>query len=341
MKLWRIVILVLIALVMWYITNRISLDRDVVVKQWDTYQTFLSHMSWWDRITFKIFLKLNYQKTPTLYPGVYRVDKSLSYHTFLNTITTAPKPITVKVTFLEWRSSWDYDTYLSRKGLIQSGEYRSLVTNNQFIDTVRSEFTFLPEKLTSLEWFLYPDTYHLDANKWSLPEQLIKLQLDAFYTKVRGPDPTLFTDFSRKLANDGFVFKMSPYSIVKLASIIENEEKDNQNKQTIAGIFLNRIAEWMQLGADVTLCYGKSITYDQCTPSFIVKHLYDKSNPYNTRTNAGLPPTPISNPSVYTFAWVLTYHKTNYLYYLHDSEWTIHYGSTLQQHNENKQNFLK
>ncbi|MBP7007645.1 endolytic transglycosylase MltG [Patescibacteria group bacterium] len=48
-------------------------------------------------------------------------------------------------------------------------------------------------------------------------------------------------------------------------------------------MFLNRIAQGMLLGADVTLCYGLQVTYDKCTPSFIVDHLVDTNNPYNTR----------------------------------------------------------
>jgi UPF0755 protein len=70
---------------------------------------------------------------------------------------------------------------------------------------------------------------------------------------------------------------------MKLASVIENEEKSNANKPTIAGIFFNRLQEGMRLDADVTLCYGKAVTYDVCTPAFIVQNLYEESNPYNTR----------------------------------------------------------
>jgi UPF0755 protein len=70
---------------------------------------------------------------------------------------------------------------------------------------------------------------------------------------------------------------------MKLASVIENEEKATANKPMIAGIFLNRIQKGMRLDADVTLCYGKGVTYEQCTPAFIVQHLYEDTNPYNTR----------------------------------------------------------
>lgn len=289
----------------------------------------------------KTYLKLHFQSAPPIYPGVFRITTGLTYSDFIKTIAVAPKPITLKLTFLEWRSSFDNDALLTRKWLSSPWAYRSYITDVSTIDLLRRTYQFLPNDITSLEWYLYPDTYFIDTNKWDVVPQIVKLQLDAFYDKVWWPDPSMFTEFSKRLANDGFVFKISPYSIIKLASIIENEEKNNNNKQTIAWLFINRIAQGMLLGADVTLCYWMQVTYDQCTPAFIVKYLNDTSNPYNTRKTAWLPPTPISNPGLSSIASVLTYKKTPYVYYLHDNNWTIYYGSTLEEHNINKSRFLK
>lgn len=298
-------------------------------------------MSAWDSLTTKLYLKLNFQKIPIIYPWVYRFENKLSYKKFVEEISKPPKPITVKVLFLEWRSSFDYDLALVKKWLISNGEYRNYITNKEVVESLRLKYSFLPDWISSLEWFLYPDTYHIDANRWNAIEQLVWLQLDNFYNRVRWPNAELFTSFTKKLSNDGFNFRMSTYSIIKLASIIENEEKNNNNKQTIAWLFINRIQNDMLLGADVTLCYGKWISYDLCTPSYIVQHLYESDNPYNTRKVSWLTPTPISNPSIQTIAKVLTYTKTDYLYYLHDNNWKIYYWITLEDHNRNKSLYLK
>lgn len=341
MKIGRRLFFLIIIFLLWYYFNRVTLTGDVVVKKWDTYQVFFDNMWLRDRLMLKTYLTINFQSTPPIYPWVFRFDKPVTYRDFIKTVAVAPKSITTKITLLEWRSSFDNDALIARKWFSPFWSYRSYVTNKETIDLLRQTYTFLPEDISTLEWYLYPDTYFIDLNKWDIVPQLVKLQLNAFYDKVWWPDPAMFTEFSKKLASDGFVFKMSPYSIVKLASIIENEEKNNQNKQTIAWLFLNRIAQGMLLGADVTLCYGLQATYDKCTPSFIVDHLVDTNNPYNTRKVWWLPPTPISNPSIKSFASVLTYKKTPYLYYLHDSEWTIHYWSTLEEHNRNKTLFLR
>ena len=196
---------------------------------------------------------------------------------------------------------------------------------------MKSDFPFLSALPSgkSLEGYLYPDTYFLDPNS-SIPEQLIKSQLKNFNQKVWIP-------LGDQLQSFGYGF--DSYQLLTLASIIENEEKLAGNKPIIAGIFLNRLEKGMRLDADVTLCYGLKIPYDQCR-SQILANLSDASNLYNTRQNYGLPPTPISSPSVETISATLDFKKTGALYYLHDASGKIHYGTTLEEHNENKKNYL-
>lgn len=340
MKLGRYILIIIVLFILSYFLNSIQLSEDVTVREKDTYAVFYNKMSFYDSLMFKIYLRLHYHKAPTIHPWVYRSEKDLSYSQFLHFISQKPQIVSVNVTLLEGRSSYDYDNYLAKKSLISTWSYRSLVVDKEYIQELRKTYDFLPLDITSLEWYLYPDTYRIDVNKPNTERQLISMQLENFYNKVRWPDPDLFIEFSKKLKSNGFDISLSPYGIIKLASIIENEEKVKDNKRTIAWLFLNRLNLWMQLWADVTLCYGKWVTYSICTPKFIVEHLYDKWNVYNTRTNPWLTPTPISNPSVETIAAVLSYDKTPYLYYLHDSKWWIHYGSTLDEHNVNKSRYL-
>jgi len=62
---------------------------------------------------------------------------------------------------------------------------------------------------------------------------------------------------------------------------------------------------------------------------------------YNTYTNLGLPPAPISNPGIASIKAVLYPQETDFWYYLHDPTGVIHYGRTLEEHNENIANFLR
>ncbi len=117
-------------------------------------------------------------------------------------------------------------------------------------------------------------------------------------------------------------------------------KKKNKNKNIIAWIFLNRIDRWERIDADISLCYGLSIDYGQCTPKIIMKNLTDNSNKYNTRINKWLTPTPIWNPSYETINWLLNFEKTDYMFYLHDCDWQIHVSSTNDQHNVLKNKYI-
>jgi cell division protein YceG involved in septum cleavage len=79
-------------------------------------------------------------------------------------------------------------------------------------------------ELKTLEGFLYPDTYQVDKTK-NIIDQLVYTQLENFNKKVRNKlnNPTNF------------------YTSMILASVVEKEERNNDNKATVAGIFLKRL----------------------------------------------------------------------------------------------------
>jgi UPF0755 protein len=87
------------------------------------------------------------------------------------------------------------------------------------------------------------------------------------------------------------------------------------------------------------VCYAYALTLSDCTPAFIEEHIAEKSK-YNTRNMLGLPPTPITNPSVETFRSVVQSTESPYYYYLHDNNGDIHYGRTLDEHNNNRVKYL-
>ena len=64
-------------------------------------------------------------------------------------------------------------------------------------------------------------------------------------------------------------------------------------------------------------------------------------SPYNTYTNTGLPPKPISNPGKESINAVIYAKNSDYWYYLHDKAGTVHYGKTIEDHQENIARFLQ
>lgn len=132
---------------------------------------------------------------------------------------------------------------------------------------------------------------------------------------------------------------MSINEIVTLASIVDEETimKDEMNK--IAGVYINRLNKGMRLQADPTIKFAIN---DFTIKRVLHKHLVFNS-PYNTYLNAGLPPGPISVPSIHAIDAVLNYDKHNYLYFCAKDDFSGYhnFARTLTQHNKNAHKYRK
>jgi UPF0755 protein len=120
---------------------------------------------------------------------------------------------------------------------------------------------------------------------------------------------------------------------VTLASIVEKETAEPDERPMIAGVLSNRLRIGMMLGADATTIYP--ITKGKPLGRMIrVSELRDR-NPYNTRAVAGLPPGPITNPGRASLAAVLNPARTDALYYVADGSGGHVFSRTLDEHNAN------
>lgn len=179
----------------------------------------------------------------------------------------------------------------------------------------RDRYPWLPPSLPKLEGFLYPDTYRVPEG--ITPEGVVNQMLERF----------------EQIALPLHQPEQSSYSLqewVTLASIVEKEAVVQEERPLIASVFARRLREGIPLGADPTVEYGLGIrqtvdnplTYDQVAiPS-----------PYNTYINAGLPPTPISNPGVASLEASLKPEDTAYLFFMARYDGTHIFSRTVQEH---------
>ncbi len=124
--------------------------------------------------------------------------------------------------------------------------------------------------------------------------------------------------------------------ILTIASLIESEGRNKEERKMIAGIIENRLKIGMALQLDATLQY---IT-GRGSAELTLKDLKIDS-PYNTYVYRGLPPTPISSPGEESIKAALSPTKNDYLFYLHDSTGKIYYAKTFEEHVRNKNKYLK
>lgn len=158
---------------------------------------------------------------------------------------------------------------------------------------------------TSLEGFLFPDTYRLAQN--ATASDLIQRMLVNFEAK-----------FTPQMRSDAAARGLTLYQVVTLASIVERETAVPDERSTVASVYLNRLAIGMRLEADPTVQYAMGYQPDTgqwWNLSLTQNDYLSVDSPYNTYLYAGLPPGPICNPGLGSIEAVIYPAETDYLFF--------------------------
>jgi len=223
----------------------------------------------------------------------------------------------ISFTILEGWNSFEIDTALAEKGLIQLNDFALFVREGGGEQPVWAE----DRPVASLEGYIFPATYFLDPNNFSV-DDLVQRMVD---------------EMEQQLARAGFdqsSSARSQHDILTMASIIELEERSEDNQPLVADILWRRLDDGWQLGADATLFYA--LGHQESLTAADLK----TDSPYNTRINRGLPPTPIAAPGASALRAAISPAANEYWYYLHGSDGQIHFAEDLAGHNANKVKYL-
>lgn len=122
---------------------------------------------------------------------------------------------------------------------------------------------------------------------------------------------------------------------VTLASIVEKETGQAEERSRVAAVFINRLNKGMRLQSDPTIIYGLFGGKGKPSDRPIYRSDIDKPTPYNTYTINGLPPGPIASPGRASLEAVANPSKTNDFYFVADGTGGHVFAATLAEHNEN------
>ena len=159
---------------------------------------------------------------------------------------------------------------------------------------------------TRLEGFLFPDTYEFYVGMQA--SSAINKLLENFHYRITD-------DMLTRMQNMGLDIR----SVVNIASLIEREAANDNERGTIASVIYNRLAANMPLGIDASILYIHPDHEGSPTADMLAE-----DSPYNTRLYQGLPPTPIANPGLASIEAVLSPESTNYYYYALDTATGLH-----------------
>ena len=128
--------------------------------------------------------------------------------------------------------------------------------------------------------------------------------------------------------SEGLPYK-EPYEALIMASIIEKETGVPEERGEIAGVFVRRLARGMLLQTDPTVIYGMGENYR----GRITRADLRRPTPYNTYTNAGLPPTPIAMVGREAIHAALHPADGTSLFFVARGDGTHVFSDTLREHN--------
>jgi UPF0755 protein len=207
----------------------------------------------------------------------------------------------LKVTIPEGLAIDQTATLLTKSGDVDGVSYKDLAGQPAKY-TIPKVGSTAPS-VSSLEGLLFPSTYFLVEGDTA--SDLIATQLETFEAKTSG----LPWSNAESLG-------VTPYEIIIIASMIEKEASVADERPKVAAVIYNRLAKKMTLGIDATIRYAVKKWTGALTDNDL-----KVDSPYNTRTNKGLPPGPISSPGVAALKAALEPSKADYLYYvLSDTE---------------------
>ena len=256
--------------------------------------------------------------------GTFSVSPSQNYDELLSTFI-AKKDYTLTEVIVTIPEGYTVDDII--KLLV---EEKGIGTKEGFIDAIQNgeydywfvkELTDLnPNRKYRLEGYLYPDTYYF--YKESDETVIINKMLKNFHSKFN-------IQYKQECDKAG----MSVDDVVNLASIIQMEAKYNVDYTNVSSVLHNRLNSsyyMRRLDCDSTIQYLLEERVEELTHEHtLIEH------PYNTYKNSGLPPGPISNPTLKAIRAALYPEKTSYYFFVSNVKGYMLYGKNLTEHNAN------
>ena len=240
--------------------------------------------------------------------GEYEIQPEMAPRDILMLIL-AGRVVEYPVTIPEGYNIYQLSETLAEKGFGDESVYLDLMTDQAFISSYDI-------KAESLEGYLFPDTYNL--NRGMDEEDILGLMIQRYITV-----------YNEEKENSSLNIDLNDYEVLILASIVEKEAKDSEERALISAVFVNRLDRGMKLDSCATVIYGIWNRFD----GNLRKSDLEEPSDYNTYIKAGLPKTPICNPGRAAIRAALNPADVDYLYFVSKNNGTHYFSTTLSEHN--------
>lgn len=256
------------------------------------------------------FLMVDYAKgLRTLKAGEYKFDQSASAFEVWRRLTVGDVYART-VVVPEGYNMFDVATAVEQAGLGPASDFLIAARNDLFL------LKDIDPDAKSLEGYLFPDTYQ--------------------FTRINTSHEiaaAMVHRFRQEAQKIGLLGRLDIHRVVTMASIVEKETADPNERPLVAGVYYNRLNRNMTLAADPSVIYAALLAGRYRGTIYASDLQYE--SPYNTYKYPGLPPGPIANPGVASLQAAMHPKQTEYLYFVSDNNGHHRFARDLEEHARN------
>jgi UPF0755 protein len=244
-----------------------------------------------------------------LQSGLYRFPRRLAIPDVITILSEGSHQAYLEVTVREGLTIHQIAEEIEEQIDIPADSIRTLSRDPAFIASCGLD-------VPSLEGYLLPETYRVryDITASSMLRRLVTSMQEIFTAERR-----------RRIRAMG----RSMHEILTMASLVEGETRLDRERETVAGVYYNRLRRGMLLQADPTIQY---IIPDG--PRRLLYRDLSINSPYNTYMYPGLPPGPVNNPGEASIIAALYPESHDYLYFVADGSGGHRFSRTIEEHNK-------
>lgn len=222
-------------------------------------------------LAFRVYLKLR-GSTNELKAGEYNLRTRMPFSDLLGELRKGPAIKFRKLTVPEGMTLEQVADVVGQSTHIPADAFMAAATPA----TVRPPI--LPEASKDLEGFLYPSTYFVIERETAA--DVVRRMVEQFDKATAA----ISWEQAKELGR-------TPYEMLTIASLIEEEAKVDEDRPLISAVVHNRLRRGMKLEIDATVQYAVRKYGKPLTESDL-----EVDSPYNTRRYPGIPPGPIASP---------------------------------------------
>lgn len=332
-----LIFLVIIGTVVWYNTSISSVDKNnkekisVEIPIGSTKDSIAQILKDNDliksKLAFKIYVKLN--KVSDFQAGKYELYKTMNVEEITKTLKTGKLYVEnqVAITFIEGKTMNWYAEKIAEETNNTKEQVFDLLKNEEYIDSLIEKYWFLTEEIKNddiyypLEGYLFPDTYFFEDKDVSVKE---------IFEELLNQTEKVLNQYKDDIEKS----KYSIHEILTIASIIETEGINPEDRKDISSVIYNRLKIRMPIQSDVTTYYAVKVEVGSRDLSIAELNTY---NPYNTRgprMEGKLPIGPISSISKNAIEAAIKPNNTDYIFFVADKNGKVYFNKTNAEHDE-------